>query len=48
MPLTLKRDSIDQDSEFRLGRVEGSGLCWGYIGIMEKNMETTLMGVYRV
>ena len=20
------------------------GLCWGYIGIMEKKMETTIMG----
>ena len=23
------------------------GLCWGYIGIMEKKMETTIMGLYR-
>ena len=23
-------------------------LYWGYIGIMEKKMETTIMGLYRV
>ena len=29
-------------------RVEGLGLYWGYIRIMEKKMETTIMGLYRV
>ena len=24
------------------------GLYWGYIGIMEKEMEATIMGLYRV
>ena len=24
------------------------GVYWGYMGIMEKNMETTIMALYRV
>ena len=29
-------------------KMETTLVFWGYIGIMETNMETTAMGVYRV
>ena len=28
--------------------METTIVYWGYIGIMEKNMEATIMGLYRV
>ena len=43
-PQTLaNRDNGKENGNYRDYR----GLYWGYIGIMEKKMETTILGLYR-
>ena len=36
---------VGQPSQVGYYRVQGLGYYWGYIGIMEKKMETTIQGV---